>query len=660
MTTMKQKAINSLRILALDAIETAKSGHPGLPFSGAPMAYELFSHHLKHSPSHPEWINRDRFVLSAGHGSMLMYSLLHLFGYGLELDELKQFRQLHSKTPGHPEYGHTVGVETTTGPLGAGVATAVGMAMAEAYLAKKFNKENIELIDHHTYSLVGDGCLMEGVSAEALSLAGTLNLHKFIVLYESNNITIEGNTDIAFRENVQARMKAYGFNTWTVEDGNDLEAICKALSEAKADTSAPSFIEVKTIIGYGMPTQGTSKAHSDPMGAEKALQTRRNLSWDNETLFEVDQDVYDHYAALKQQLDQNYTDWIELLKQYEQQYPQDKVLLDQFYNEAIADQLIDDQDFWAIGKDQKMATRVASHKVLNYVKDKVVNLIGGSADLAPSNKTYLDGEGDFTTDDHGGRNLHFGVRENGMGAIMNGLAVHGGLRVYGATFFVFTDYLKPMMRLASLMNLPVTYVMTHDSIGVGEDGPTHQPIEQLSMFRAQPNTVVYRPADITETIAGWYVALTSRTTPTVLALSRQDLPALPGSSKEALKGGYVVSKLSDQPQGVLLASGSEVELAIKAQEALQQEGVLVNVVSMPSMELFLQQPKEYQCSVLPCSVKKRVAIEAGATQSWYQFVGLDGAVIGLDRFGASGPANQVFAELGFTVENVVETFKNLK
>lgn len=658
MEQIVNKAINSIRILSLDAVEQAKSGHPGLPLGAAPMAYELWAHHLKHNPRNANFRNRDRFVLSAGHGSMLLYSLLHLYGYNLSLDELKNFRQWDSLTPGHPEYRHTEGIETTTGPLGAGVSTAVGMAVAEAHLAAVFNRENYPIVDHYTYALVSDGDLMEGVSAEALSFAGTQKLNKLILLFDSNKITIEGSTDLAFQENVTKRMEAYGFKTLVVNDGNDLNAISDAINQAKENHEGPTFIEIKTQIGYGSPLVGTNKAHSDPMGAEKVAQTRETLGWENSNPFEVDQDVYDHFHTLALNGQRHEQKWNELFTAYKKEYPELAEKFERFYSDELPVDFYNDDEYWNHG-DAAQATRNISGKVLNYVADKIENLIGGSADLAPSNKTNLDKYQSFNPETRDGRNLHFGVREHGMAAIANGMTLHGGLKAYCATFFVFTDFMKPMMRLASLMRIPTTFVMTHDSIGVGEDGPTHQPIEQLSMLRAQPNMIVYRPADATETAAGWLVALTSKETPVTFALSRQNLDQLPGSSKDAMKGGYIVSRAEGDVQGLLIATGSEVSLAIEAQKLLAEEGVHVNVVSMPSQELFDQQDEAYRESVLPKELRKRVAVEAGSTQSWFKYVGLDGDVIGMESFGASAPASRVFKEFGFTAENIVSRFKKL-
>ena len=622
------------------------------------MGYELWAHHLKHNPKNPNWKNRDRFVLSAGHGSMLIYSLLHLFGYDLGLNDLKEFRQWGSKTPGHPEYRHTVGVETTTGPLGTGVSTAVGMAVAEAHLGAVFNRDKFPVIDHHTFVLVSDGDLMEGVSAEALSFAGTQKLNKLILLYDSNDITIEGGTDLAFCEDVKGRMEAYGFKTFRVEDGNDREALTKAIESAKEITDRPSFIEVRTQIGFGSPLAGTNKAHSDAMGPEKAAQTRKALGWVNDTPFEVDDDVYEHYHELAKRGESLEEAWNDLFNEYIKTYPELKELWDQYFGGQYID-FLDDEGYWDFGK-EAVATRSVSGKILNYVAGKVPNLIGGSADLAPSNKTTLEGYGSFNPGTREGRNLHFGVREHGMAAIVNGIALHGGLKAYGGTFFVFADFMKPMLRLASIQEIAPIFVLTHDSVGVGEDGPTHEPIEQLTMLRAQPNFTVFRPADARETAAGWLLALNGKRTPTALILSRQNLPQLEGSSKEAMKGAYIISKAEGEAQGIIIATGSEVQHGVKAQELLAGEGIHVNVVSMPSQELFDAQDEAYRESVLPSHLTKRLAVEAGATLGWYKYVGLKGKVHGLDRFGASAPAERIFEEFGFTGENVAHIYKTLK
>lgn len=651
------KCVNAIRVLAADAIQKAKSGHPGLPLGSAPMAYELWANHMNHNAKDPKWANRDRFILSGGHGSTLLYSLLHFYGYGLTMDDMKEFRQMGSLTPGHPEYGHTVGVEATTGPLGAGMGMAVGMAMAEAHLASMFNRPGYPVVDHYTFALGGDGCMMEGISSEAFSLAGTLGLSKLIILYDSNKISIEGNTDIAFTEDVQARMRAFGFQTITVEDGNDLEAIGKAIEEAKADKEHPSFITVKTQIGYGCPAkQGKASAHGEPLGEENVKAMKENLGWpEPEKSFNIPQDVYDHYADLAKKGEEAEAAWNKMFAEYCEKFPEDKARWEKYHTAVNAEALYNSDEFWAY-EDKAVATRNLSGKMINRLKDIMPNLIGGSVDLAPSNKTHMEGEGDFSKFNYAGRNLHFGVRELAMAAIANGLMLHGGLRAYVATFFVFSDYTKPMVRLAALMGLPVTYVFTHDSIGVGEDGPTHEPIEQIAMLRALPNINVFRPADATETAAGWYLAVTSTKTPTALVLTRQNLPQLPGSSKDALKGAYVVSEAKDPANmaGILIGTGSEVSLAIEAQEELAKSGIDVRVVSMPCMDLFEQQSAEYKESVLPKDVRARVAVEALSSFGWGRYVGLDGATVCMESFGASAPAAQLFEKFGFTKQHVVE------
>lgn len=662
MANIDTKCVNAIRVLAADAIQKANSGHPGLPLGSAPMAYELWANHMNHNPKDPQWANRDRFILSGGHGSTLLYSLLHFYGYGLTMDDMKQFRQDGSLTPGHPEYGHTVGVEATTGPLGAGMGMAVGMAMAEAHLAATFNKPGFPIVDHYTFALGGDGCMMEGISSEAFSLAGTLGLSKLIVLYDSNRISIEGSTDIAFRENVQERMKAFGFQTITVEDGNDLAAIGKAIEEAKADKEHPSFITVKTEIGYGCPAkQGKASAHGEPLGVENVKALKEFLGWpEPDKSFNIPDDVYAHYADLAKKGAEAEEKWNKLFADYAAKFPEAKALWDKFHAPVDADALLNDEAFWAY-EDKPQATRGLSGIMINRLKDQLPSLFGGSADLAPSNKTNMKDAGDFSKEDYSGRNLHFGVREFAMTAIANGITLHGGLRTYIATFFVFSDYTKPMARLAALMGLPVTYVFTHDSIGVGEDGPTHEPIEQLAMWRALPNVNTFRPADATETAAGWYLAVTSKHTPTVLALTRQNLPQLPGSSKDALKGAYVVSEAKDPKsmQGILIGTGSEVSLAIDAQQELAKEGIDVRVVSMPCEELFDAQSDVYKESILPNAVRARVAVEAAADFGWGKYVGLDGATVTMKGFGASAPAAKLFEKFGFTKENVVKTMKSV-
>lgn len=660
MSNIDTMSVNAIRVLSADAIQKANSGHPGLPLGCAPAAYELWMNHLNHNPADPEWANRDRFILSGGHGSMLLYSLLHLFGYGnLSKEDLMQFRQLGAKTPGHPEYGHTAGVEATTGPLGAGMAMAVGMAMAEAHLAAVFNKENYPVVDHYTYVLGGDGCMMEGISSEAFSLAGTLGLEKLIVLYDSNRISIEGSTDIAFTENVQKRMEAFGFQTLTVEDGNDLEAIGAAIEEAKADTERPSFITIKTEIGYGCPAkQGKASAHGEPLGAENVDAMKDFLGWPSKEPFYVPDEVYDHFREAAEQKAETEAAWNVMFAAYCQEFPEMEALWEKYHNADAGEALLDDESWWET-TDKADATRSLSGKMINRLKDLLPNLIGGSADLAPSNKTNMKDAGDFSKENPAGRNLHFGVRELAMAAIGNGLMLHGGLRAYVATFFVFSDYVKPMARLSALMGVPLTYVFTHDSIGVGEDGPTHEPIEQLAMLRALPNFHVFRPCDETETAAAWLSAVSSKSTPTALVLTRQNLAPMAGSSKEALKGAYVLDDCKGTPDLILIASGSEVELAVKAKAVLAAEGRKVRVVSMPCMDLFEEQPEAYKESVLPKSVRARVAVEALSDFGWGRYIGLDGASVTMTGFGASGPAAQLFEHFGFTVDHVVEVARSL-
>ncbi|WP_294129018.1 transketolase [uncultured Clostridium sp.] len=650
-------SINAIRVLSADAIEKSKSGHPGLPLGAATMAYTLWSK-MNHNGKNPNWDNRDRFILSAGHGSMLEYSLLHLFGYGITVEDIKNFRQVGSLTPGHPEYGHTKGVEITTGPLGQGICNAVGMAIAEAHLAEKFNKPGYEVVNHNTYAIVGDGCLMEGISGEASSLAGTLGLGKLIVLYDSNNISIEGDTDIAFREDVAKRYEAYNWQVIKVNDGNDIEAIEKAIEEAKSETSKPSMIIVKNQIGFGCPAkQGKASAHGEPLGAENIKAMKENLGWKQEDFY-VPAEVYsnmDKYinAGVKKE-----SSWNNLFESYKNEYPELAAEYSKWMSGEIdSEALLNNEDFWSF--DKEMATRESSGIMINRLAELIPNFIGGSADLAPSNKTYMSGKGDFSAEDRSGRNLHFGVREHAMAAIANGMYAHGGLKVFCATFFVFSDYMKGAMRLSSLMNLPIAYVLTHDSIGVGEDGPTHQPIEQLAALRSMPNMTVFRPADSKETAAAWYYAVTNGTTPTSLVLTRQKLPLYDGCAKRALKGGYILKdSKKETPDVILMASGSEVELIFKAADELAVKGIDARVVSIPSFEIFNAQDEAYKESVLPNSVRKRVAVEALTSFGWYQYVGLDGKVVSLDTFGASGNAATLFEQFGFTVENVVnETMK---
>ncbi|GIN70366.1 transketolase [Bacillus sp. J14TS2] len=663
-TTEDQIAINTIRTLSIDAIEKANSGHPGLPMGAAPMAYTLWTRFMDHNPKNPAWFNRDRFVLSAGHGSMLLYSLLHLSGYGVEMDDIKNFRQWGSRTPGHPEYGHTPGVEATTGPLGQGIAMAVGMAMAEKHLAATYNQDDYNVVDHYTYALCGDGDLMEGVSSEAVSLAGHLKLGKMILLYDSNDITLDGELDKSFSENVGDRFKAYGWHYIRVEDGNNVEEIAKALEEAKAETSKPTLIEVKTVIGYGSPNKsGKSAVHGAPLGEDEMKLTKEYYKWTYEEDFHVPAEVYELFEkTIVKNGQEKESEWENRLAKYKQAYPE---LASQF-EQAIAGKLPEnwDQDIPVYEEGKSLATRASSSEVLNAIAKNTPSLIGGAADLAGSNKTMISGSPDYSADDYSGKNIWFGVREFGMGAAMNGMVLHGGLNVFGGTFFVFSDYLRPAIRLASLMELPVTYVFTHDSIAVGEDGPTHEPIEQLASLRAMPGLSVIRPADGNETAAAWRLALNSKHQPTALVLTRQNLDTMPGTidgaAKGVEKGAYVVSPAKEENVDLLLlATGSEVNLAVESQQALAEKGIQATVVSMPSWDRFEKQSKEYKESVLPSSVKKRLAIEVGSSFGWERYTGDDGAVLGIDRFGASAPGGKVMAEYGFTVENVVAQVEKL-
>lgn len=656
---IESKAINSIRILSADGIQKANSGHPGLPLGAAPAAYTLWSKFLHFDPTHLQWENRDRFVLSAGHGSMLLYSLLHLFSCGLKKEDLMSFRQMGSLTPGHPEYGHTMGVDATTGPLGAGLAMAVGFAMAESHLAAEFNKEGLALVDHRTYALCGDGCLMEGISSEALSLAGTLNLHKLTILYDSNHISIEGNTEIAFTENVEKRMEAFGFKTLTVEDGNDVEAISYALKKAEEDTTAPYFITIKTEIGYGVPNkQGKASAHGEPLGEENIKEMRAFLHWEYEEAFYIPEEVYAHYQSLVEEKKKSYIAWKNVLEEYAKNYPDDYEKYLSYHDTKKVLDLLHDKALWEKAEKAE-ATRNSSGEILQILKDRVPNLFGGSADLAPSTKTEMKGEGFFSKDNRLGKNIHFGVRELAMAGIANGILLHGGYRSYASTFFVFSDYIKPMARLAALMKLPQIYILTHDSIGVGEDGPTHEPIEQLAMLRSTPNFRVFRPADRQETAAAWFSALSSTDCPTAIVLSRQNLPQLCQDGKEALKGAYILSDSEKTPEIIFIATGSELELAEKAGEVLREEGKAVRVVSMPSMEIFEMQSEEYKEKILPSSVEKRISVEALSSFGWGKYVGLKGRSLSMDSFGASAPAKELFNHFGFTVENLLKLARSL-
>ncbi|MCW1066225.1 transketolase [Streptococcus anginosus] len=658
---MSNLSVNAIRFLGIDAIEKSKSGHPGVVMGAAPMAYDLFTKQMRVNPEVPNWFNRDRFILSAGHGSMLLYALLHLSGFqDVTMDEIKNFRQWGSKTPGHPEFGHTAGVDATTGPLGQGISMATGFAQAERFLAAKYNREGYTIFDHYTYVICGDGDLMEGVSAEAASYAGLQKLDKLIVLYDSNDINLDGETKDSFTESVRDRYNAYGWHTALVKDGTDLEAINAAIEAAKV-SGKPSLIEVKTVIGYGSPNkQGTNAVHGAPLGAEEAAATRKALAWDYAP-FEIPEEVYEDYRVnVAERGKAAYDAWAKLVEEYKQAYPDlaDEVAAIIAGKDSVE---IKPEDFPVKETGLSQATRNSSQDALNAAAKVLPTFLGGSADLAHSNMTYIKEDG-LQDDAHRlNRNIQFGVREFAMGTILNGMALHGGLRVYGGTFFVFSDYVKAAVRLSALQGLPVTYVFTHDSIAVGEDGPTHEPIEHLAGLRAIPNLNVLRPADARETQAAWYLALKSKTTPTALVLSRQNLTVEAGTDFDKVaKGAYVVYETTDGFDTILLASGSEVNLAVAAAKELEAQGEKVRVVSVPSTDIFDAQNAAYKEEILPNAVRRRVAIEMAATQSWYKYVGLDGAVIGIDKFGASAPAAKVMEEYGFTVAHVVEVVKNLK
>lgn len=659
MKKVEELCVNTIRILSAESVQKANSGHPGMPMGAAAMAYTLWGKSMKHNPANPGWADRDRFVLSAGHGSMLLYSLLHLFGYGLAIEDLKSFRQLDSKTPGHPEYGHTVGVETTTGPLGQGIANSVGMAIAESYLAAKFNRPGFEIVNHFTYAIAGDGCMMEGIASEAASLAGTLALGKLIVLYDSNNISIEGNTDIAFREDVGKRFEAYGWQVLKVDDGNDIDAIYDSLEKAKRDLSKPSLIIVKTQIGYGCPDkQGKASVHGEPLGEECLAATKKFLGLENYGPFEVPSEVTAHLDGIRKQLAEQEVQWNSLYQEYKKNFPELAREWELWQSGKIDMNYLDSEEFWSFDP-KSNATRNVSGEIINRLAKVIPNLIGGSADLAPSNKTNMKGRGDFSAEDRAGSNLHFGVREHAMAAIGNAIALHGGLLPYVSTFFVFSDYMKPAMRLSALMGLKVVYVLTHDSIGVGEDGPTHEPIEHLASLRSIPGFTVIRPADSRETAAAWYTAVTNNG-PTALVLTRQNLPQLDGTGKEALKGGYIlVDSKKEIPDAIIIATGSEVQLAYQAAPILKERGIDVRVVSMPSWELFDRQPVQYKEKVLPQQVRARLAIEACSSFGWQKYVGLDGDTLCMEGFGASAPAELLFKKFGFTVDNVVQKVQQI-
>ena len=656
---MSQKSVNAIKVLGVDAINKAKSGHPGVVMGAAPMAYSLFTKHLRVNPKKTDWINRDRFVLSAGHGSMLLYSLLHLSGFeDVSLEEVKNFRQWGSKTPGHPEFGHTKGIDATTGPLGQGISTAVGMALAERYLAAKYNKEGYDLFDHYTYVICGDGDIMEGVASEASSFAAVQKLNKLVVLYDSNDICLDGETKDAFSENVRARYEAYGWNTILVEDGANVDTVSAAIEQAKK-SDKPTLIEVKTIIGAGSPNrQGTNGVHGAPLGDEETALFRKEIGWENEP-FDIPADVYaDFKANVAERGENEYAKWEKLYADYKVKFPElAKELEEALTREDIKHLSKESFSFKNVGEAQ--ATRNSSQDAINSVAAVLPTFFGGSADLSHSNMTFIKGDGLQDDEHRTERNVQFGVREFAMATVLNGLTLHGGVRVFGGTFFVFSDYLKAALRLSALQNLPVTYVFTHDSIAVGEDGPTHEPIEHLASLRTIPNTYVFRPADATEAQAAWYLSQKTNDKPTSIVLTRQNLPILENSSFEKVaKGAYVVYETAEEFDTILIATGSEVALAIDVARELEKDGSKVRVVSMPSVELFEEQSKEYKEELLPLNVRRRVSLEMGNSALWYKYVGLDGLAIGIDKFGASAPANKVIEEYGFTVEAVVEKIKN--
>ncbi|MCL2555709.1 MAG: transketolase [Firmicutes bacterium] len=663
---LDNQCVNAIRALSIDAIQKAKSGHPGLPLGAAAMGYELFSNHLKFNPKNPDFFNRDRFVLSAGHGTMLLYSLLHLFGYNISIEDIENFRQLGYKTPGHPETHITPGVDCSTGPLGQGIANAVGFAMAETMLAEKFNRDKFNLIDHYTYALCGEGCLMEGIANEAASLAGTLALGKLIVLYDCNKITIEGHSDIAFSENIATRHIAQGWQVLAVKDGNNLDEISKVITDAKNEKNKPSLIIVNTKIGYGSPKEGTSSAHGAPLGENGIKQTREKIGW-NHPPFYIPDEIYAHCDMVAEKGEILEKEWNTLLNKYEAAHPD---LYKQFKDSLAAIPALSRIDFERIYSEvsaSTMATRKASSIVLNNLSEYMPEFLGGSADLGPSNLSILDNKGSYSKDNRGGRNIHFGVREHAMGAICNGLALHGGIRPYCATFFSFSDYMKNAVRMSAIMDIPVVYVFTHDSIGVGEDGPTHQPIEHLTGLRAMPNLKVFRPADACETVAAYKSAF-SETKPAAIIASRQDLIGLDKSDldedyigtsvDEALKGGYVVYD-AKKAKAIILASGSEVALAIDAARKLSEERIPVRVVSMPCMSEFDRQSDEYKEEVLPDRIRARVAVEAGSSLSWGKYIGLDGDYVCIDRFGESAKPEILFEKYGLTKDNIIDKIKKL-
>ncbi len=658
---LQQKCVNTIRLLAVDAVQKANSGHPGMPMGCAPIAHLLYSKILKHNPANPKWINRDRFILSAGHGSMLIYSALHLAGYDLSMDDLKNFRQWGSKTPGHPEVELTPGVETTTGPLGQGITNAIGMAAAYSFLSNKFNKDDIKILDHFIYVITSDGEIMEGISHEASSFAGHNKLGNLIVFYDDNKISIDGSLDLTMSENVAMRYEAYGWHVQKVQDGNNLDELNKAVEAAKKD-ERPSIIITRTHIGYGSPNkQDTSASHGAPLGEEEVKLTKKNLGFP-ETEFYIPEDVATFYNNLKNELAQKEAEWERLFGEYSQKYPQEAKEFKQVFSGNLPSNWSDSIPVFK-PEDGKIATRSASGKIINAIADVLPTLLGGSADLAPSNNTVIKNSTDFSAENYGGRNFHYGVREHAMASMMNGMALYGAVIPFAGTFLVFTDYMRSPMRMAALMEQQVIFILTHDSIGLGEDGPTHQPVEHYASLRAIPNFVFFRPADANETAYAWQYAIENKKGPTGLALTRQGLPVFDrnkyGSAEGTLKGAYIFSDSDTTPDLIILATGSEVELAENSAEVLRNENIKVRVVSMPSWELFEKQSEEYKNSVLPKSVTKRISIEAGIALGWAKYVGPDGISILLEHFGASAPAHVLFEKFGFTVKNIVAKAKEI-
>ncbi|WP_088040693.1 transketolase [Bacillus sp. EAC] len=659
-TDISTLSINTIRTLSIDAINQANSGHPGLPMGAAPMAYALWANHLKHNPKNSKWFDRDRFVLSAGHGSSMLYSLLHLAGYDVTIEDLKGFRKLNSKTPGHPEFGHTDGVEATTGPLGQGVATAVGMAMAEAHLAAKFNKNDLSIIDHYTYAIAGDGDLMEGVAYEAMSLAGHMKLGKLVVLYDSNDISLDGTLNLSYSEDMQKRAESLNWQYLRVEDGNDHVEISKAIELAKQNTSQPTIIEIRTIIGYGSPkVAGTNKAHGNPLGLDEAKETKKAYAWNYEEDFFVPEEVKAHFNALLQKGSDLEVKWNDMFTKYRDDYP---ALATELEKAIKGEVLIDSNDLLTFDSQKTISTRVASGEAINHYIKLVPEIFGGSADLSHSTMTDIKDESKFAVESYAGRNIYFGVREHAMGAAANGMALHGGVKPFVSTFFVFNDYLRPAIRLAALQKLPVTYVFTHDSIAVGEDGPTHEPVEQLVALRAIPGLTVIRPADANETANAWAYALQNTEGPIALVLSRQNLPVFEETAKNIenlSKGGYILTETNDQPDLILIATGSEVSLAVNSKLELEKENISVRIVSIPSWELFDKQSEEYKESILPSTISNRISLEMGISLGWERYVGFKGKKISIETFGASGTGNEVMELFGFSTENVVKVSKNL-